>query len=121
VDRVLTARLSFPTGASGRVHASLWSSTLLRIRARVVGERGTLTVNNFAVPRLPYRFAVTVDGETRYERFDTEVTYVHQLRAFAAAVAGEPTNLTPPADSIKTMSLIDDCYAAAGLPRRGAP
>jgi predicted dehydrogenase len=97
----------------------MWSSTLLSIRARVIGERGTLAVNNFAVPRLPYRFAVTVDGRRRYERFDSEPTYVHQLRAFAAAVGGEPANLTPPADSIATMSLIDDIYTAAGLPLRG--
>jgi hypothetical protein len=45
-------------------------------------------------------------------------TYVHQLRAFAAAVRGEPANLTPPSDSIATMSLIDDIYTAAGLPLR---
>jgi hypothetical protein len=35
------------------------------------------------------------------------------------AVRGEPANLTPPADSVATMSLIDDIYTAAGLPRRG--
>jgi hypothetical protein len=39
--------------------------------------------------------------------------------AFAAAVRGNPAaNLTPPADSIATMSLIDDIYTAAGLPLR---
>jgi predicted dehydrogenase len=118
VDRAMTAEFSFPTGATGRIHASMWSSTLLRIRARVVGEHGTLLVNNFAVPRLPYRFLVSVGGKRRFERFEGEVTYVHQLRAFAAAVRGEPTNLTPPADSIATMSLIDDIYLAAGLPLR---
>jgi len=118
VDRAMTARLRFPTGAVGKIHASMWSSTLLRIRARVTGTRGTLAVSNFAVPRLPYRFTVTVDGKRRHERFDTEVTYVHQLRAFVGAVAGEPTNLTPPADSVATMSLIDDIYTAAGLSPR---
>jgi predicted dehydrogenase len=119
IDRAMLAQLRFPNGATGQVHTSMWSSTLLRIRARVVGERGKLSVSNFAAPQLPYRFRVTVDGERRYERFDRETTYVHQLRAFAAAVAGQPTNLTPPADSVMTMSLIDDIYTAAGLPRRG--
>ena len=96
----------------------MWSSSLLRVRARAVGERGTLTVINFTAPQLWSRFTVTVDGRRRRERFGGEATYVHQLRAFAAAVRGEPANLTPPSDSVATMSLIDDIYAAAGLPLR---
>jgi tetratricopeptide (TPR) repeat protein len=38
VDRAMTVDLRYPTGAVGRVHTSMWSSTLLRIRARVVGH-----------------------------------------------------------------------------------
>jgi predicted dehydrogenase len=119
IDRALSARFSLPGGATGHLRTSLWSTTLLRIRARVVGERGTLSVTNFAAPHVWSRFTVTVDGRRRRERFDGEATYVHQLRAFAAAVRGEPTNLTPPADSVATMALIDDIYRAAGLPLRG--
>jgi predicted dehydrogenase len=118
IDRAMTARFSFPGGATGEIRASMWSSTLLRIRARAVGERGTLTVTNFAAPQLWSRFTVTMDGRRRRERFGGEATYVHQLRAFAAAVRGEPANLTPPSDSVATMSVIDDIYKAAGLPLR---
>ena len=118
IDRAMIADFTFLGGATGRIHTSMWSSTLLRIRARVAGERGTMTVQNFAVPQLPSRFVVTVDGRRRRETFDGEPTYVHQLRAFVAAVAGRPTNLTPPADSVATMSLIDNIYTAAGLPLR---
>ena len=118
IDRAMTARFSFPGGATGEVRASMWSSALLRIRAQAVGERGTLTVTNFAAPQFWSRFTVTVDGQRRRERFGGEATYVHQLRAFAAAVRGEPANLTPPSDSVATMSLIDDIYTAAGLPLR---
>jgi predicted dehydrogenase len=118
VDRAMTADFTFPGGATGRIHTSMWSSTLLRIRARVTGERGSMIVNNFAVPQLPSRFLVTVDGRRRRETFGGEPTYVHQLRAFVAAVAGRPANLTPPSDSVATMSLIDDIYTAAGLPLR---
>jgi predicted dehydrogenase len=118
IDRAMTARFSFADGATGHLRASMWSSNLLSIRARVVGERGTLTVNNFVVPSLPSRFTVDVDGRRRRERFEGEATYVHQLRAFAAAVRGDPTNLTPPSDSVATMSLIDAIYTAAGLPLR---
>jgi predicted dehydrogenase len=122
IDRAMTAQFSLPdgaNGATGEIRASLWSSSLLGIRARAVGERGTLTVTNHVAPQLWSRFTVTVDGQRRRERVNGEATYVHQLRAFAAAVRGEPANLTPPSDSVVTMSLIDDIYTAAGLPLRG--
>jgi predicted dehydrogenase len=121
VDRAMTARLSFGGGATGELRASMWSADLLRIRARAIGEHGALTVTNFVAPRLWSRFTVTLDGQRHRERFGGEATYVHQLRAFAAAVRGEPANLTPPADSVATMSVIDDIYVAAGLPLRGLP
>ena len=118
VDRAMTAQFSLPGGAVGEIRASLWSSALLGLRARVTGERGTLTVINYVAPQVWSRFTVTVAGRRRRERFGGEATYVHQLRAFAAAVRGEPANLTPPSDSVVTMSLIDDVYTAAGLPLR---
>ncbi|WP_203714181.1 Gfo/Idh/MocA family protein [Asanoa siamensis] len=118
IDRAMTADLALPGGGTGRIEASMWSSTLLRIRARVVGTRGTMSVFNYATPQLPSRFTLTVDGRRRQERFGGEPTYVHQLRAFVAAVGGKRTNLTPPDDSVATMSLIDAVYEAAGLPLR---
>jgi hypothetical protein len=48
-----------------------------------------------------------------------DASYTYQLKAFRDAVAGAPTNLTPPEDSIATMTVIDAAYTAAGLPRRG--
>jgi predicted dehydrogenase len=119
IDRAMTAQFGLPGGATGEIRASMWSSALLRVTARVVGEHGTLTVINYAAPQAWSRFTVTVNGRRRRERFGGEATYVHQLRAFAAAVRGEPANLTPPSDSVATMSLIDDIYTAAGLPLRG--
>ncbi|MFI5894543.1 Gfo/Idh/MocA family protein [Actinoplanes sp. NPDC051513] len=121
IDRAMTAQFALPVGATGRIRASMWSRTLLSIRARVVGEHGVMTVDNYAAPQLPSRFIVTVRGKRRRERFGGDSTYTHQLRAFAAAVRGESTNLTPPQDSQATMSLIDAIYTAAGLPLRGQP
>ena len=118
IDRAMTAQFALPGGSTGRIRASMWSRALLSIRARVVGDRGTMTVDNYAAPQLPSRFVVTVDGRRRRERVGGESTYTHQLRAFEAATRGENTNLTPPQDSIATMSLIDDIYTAAGLPLR---
>jgi len=119
IDRAMTAEFALPAGATGRIRASMWSQSLLSIRARVVGEHGAMTVDNYAAPQLPSRFVVTVRGKRRRERFSGDSTYTNQLRAFAAAVRGESTNLTPPQDSVATMSLIDAIYTAAGLPPRG--
>jgi predicted dehydrogenase len=118
VDRAMTAEFSLADGATGYIHASMWSSTLLRIRARVVGDRGSLSVTNFVGPQMGSRFVVSVDGGRRRERIVGEATYVCQLRAFGAAIGGQPANLTPPLDSVATMGLIDDIYLAAGLPVR---
>lgn len=123
IDRAMTAEFDFGGGATGRIHTSMWSSTLLRIRAAVFGSKGKMVVSNFAVPQLPSRFTLTVGGQRRRETFDRTPTYVYQLRAFAAACAGDSAgdsaaNLTPPADSVATMTLIDDIYTAAGLPLR---
>ncbi|MCU1682788.1 MAG: oxidoreductase [Amycolatopsis sp.] len=54
----------------------------------------------------------------RVERVSERATYAYQLDAFAAAVLrGEPV-LTPPADSIANMAVIDSIYTSAGLPVR---
>jgi predicted dehydrogenase len=119
VDRATTAEFDLGDGATGRVKASLWSSDVLSLGAKVVGEHGTMKVLNFVMPQVYAAFKVTVGGHTRRERFGGDTTYTHQLRAFDAAVRGDTAaNLTPPADSVATMTLIDDIYRAAGLPLR---
>ena len=56
---------------------------------------------------------------TRTERFTRRPGYEFQLDAFTAAVLrGEPT-LTPPADSIANMRVLDAIYLAAGMTPRG--
>ncbi|MEV0351404.1 Gfo/Idh/MocA family oxidoreductase [Nonomuraea sp. NPDC050680] len=119
VDRAMAADLRFPTGATGRIHASMWSGNLLKIAARVDGERGSLRLTNFVAPQLFHRLTVTVDGRRRRERVAGDPTYTCQLRAFVAAVREGTPPLTPPADSVANMTVIDDIYRKAGLPLRG--
>jgi predicted dehydrogenase len=120
IDRAMAVDVRYPDGATGRARTSMWSSTLLSITARVVGERGEVRVFNFAAPQVYHRLTSIVDGKRRREHVAGGATYTYQLRAFLAAVNGDPSaNLTPPADSIATMNLIDAAYDAAGLPRRG--
>ncbi|WP_245601567.1 Gfo/Idh/MocA family protein [Hamadaea tsunoensis] len=120
IDRAMTIDLRYPTGATGRVQTSMWSGTLLKIQAKVVGERGEMVVTNFAAPQLFHRLRVTVDGVRRSEKVPGAPTYEYQLRAFAAAVGGDSSaNLTTAEDAVRTMTIIDDAYRAAGLPLRG--
>ncbi len=119
VDRAMTAHLRFPDGVSGRLDCSLWSRQLVRISARVTGDRGEMRVINFMTPHLFHRLRVSVDGKRHRERVPGEPTYTLQLRAFAGSVLrGEPS-LTPAEDAVVTMGLIDDIYRKAGLPVRG--
>jgi predicted dehydrogenase len=119
VDRAMSVEFRFDEGARGYLEASMWSSRVLRMSAKVVGDRGTLRVFNFVAPQFYNRLSLTTGGHTSHERVRGEATYTTQLRRFAAAVLrGEPT-LTPASDAVVTMGLIDRIYDAAGLPKRG--
>jgi predicted dehydrogenase len=117
VDRYTQAELTFPGGVTGRVTSSMWSSSVLKLSAVAVGDRATMRVFNPLAPHMFHRLRV---GD-RHEKVHGGHTYDYQLEAFAAAVrTGEPT-LTPPADSVANMAVIDHIYTAAGLePRRGS-
>ena len=118
VDRAMTAELLFAEGHTGRVRCSMWSSDLLRISAKVVGEHGELRVLNPVLPQMFHRLSVRSADGKRVERFSRRPTYAYQLDAFAAAVLrGEPVKTTP-ADAIENMTVIDAIYRAAGLPLR---
>ncbi|QMU71895.1 Gfo/Idh/MocA family protein [Streptacidiphilus sp. P02-A3a] len=121
VDRAMTAELRFPNGASGALTASLWSRRLLDFGATVRGDRGELRVVNYLAPQLWNRLTVRTRGGVRRERVHGGPTYGYQLRAFAEAVLRGGPVLTPAADAVVTMGLIDDIYRAAGLRPRGNP
>ncbi len=120
IDRAMRAELRFPSGATARVTCSMWSQWILQASARVIGDRGEMRVINPTAPQIWHRMRVKErDGRTRTERFSRRPTYEYQLDAFCAAVLrGEPT-LTPPADSIANMRVLDAIYLAAGMKPRG--
>lgn len=121
VDRWMRAELRFPDGASGRVTCALFSTTLVDVRARVVGSRGELRVFNPVAPHLFHRLTVvTAGGAVRREKIAGDATYTHQLRAFAAAFRGESAPVPALASSLANMRAIDAVYAASGLGTRGA-
>jgi predicted dehydrogenase len=116
VDRAMTAQLRFASVHTGRVRCSLWSSDLLQLSVKVIGDRGQLRVLSPVAPfrRLSVRSA---DGN-RVERFPRRSSFAYQLDAFAAAVLrGEPVKTTPQ-DAIENMIVVDAIYRTAGLPLR---
>jgi len=118
VDRAMTAELRFAGGHTGRVRCSMWSTHLLELNAKVVGDKGELRVLNPVTPQYFHRLWVRSANENRVERFPRRPSYAYQLDAFAAAVLrGEPVKTTPE-DAIENMTVIDAIYRAAGLPLR---
>jgi len=118
IDRAMVAEVVFGGGHTGRISCSMWSSHLLRISARVVGEHGELRIVNPVLPSLVNRLSVRSAEGRHVERFTRRPSYAYQLDAFAAAVLrGEPVQTTPQ-DAIENMTVIDAIYRAAGLPLR---
>src|SRR5262245_54533257 len=118
VDRWMRAELRFPDGATGRITCALLSATLVKITARLGGERGTLRVLNPVLPQLYHRVRVETAAGKRTERVPGDATYTHQLRAFVAAVRNGVPIPTDPAHGVRNMEVIDAVYRAAGLPPR---
>ncbi|MEA5364516.1 Gfo/Idh/MocA family oxidoreductase [Amycolatopsis sp., V23-08] len=118
IDRAMTAELRYPSGHTGRVQCSMWSSAVLKISAKVTGSQGSLSVLNPASPQVYHRLTVRTSGARRVERLPRRASYDYQLDAFAAAVLEGAPVKTSAEDAVKTMSVIDAIYRAAGLPLR---
>jgi predicted dehydrogenase len=118
VDRAMTADLRFADGPTGRIRCSMWSSKLLQMNAKVIGDRGQLSVLNPVTPQLFHRLSVRSSNGHRVLRFPRRASYAYQLDAFAASVLRGEAVKTPPEDSVENMTVIDAIYRAAGLPLR---
>jgi predicted dehydrogenase len=119
IDRAIRARLRFPGGHTGTVHASMWSAGgLLRVCARVVGSAGEMRVFNPFGPHAGHRLRVRTAGGRRTETLTRRPTYAFQLDAFTGAVLRGTPFPTTAQDAVATMTVIDAIYRAAGLPVR---
>ena len=120
IDRAMKVDLRWPTGATGRLHYSLWSATLLKLSARVIGEHGELRVRNPYVPQLRNRVELRLNDSKQTETVSGETSYTCQLREFLRRINGEsPGGSVDLPDSIATITLIEAIYDRAGMPRRG--
>jgi predicted dehydrogenase len=124
VDRWAKAEMTFANGRTGGIECALLSGRVLSLGARVEGELGELKVTNLTGPQYFHRVVVKTQdprsGVTarRSEKVKGEATYWYQLEAFTKAVREGAPVLTPPADSIANMRVIDAVYRAAGLEPR---
>jgi len=123
-DRSLAVRLAFPGGPTGWFESTFTRDGEFRADLHVICRDGLVHLDNFIFPvlgrltatqRCQGGGAVVADEEG-----DGETTYVHQLRAFAAAIASGDPVPTSAASAAVTMRLIDDAYRAAGLAPRPA-
>ncbi len=120
VDRAMEAQLVFPSGHTGSLHCSMWSRSVLRLAARVTGDRGEMRVVNPIAPQTVGWLTVRSQGGTRRELSSRRPTYTYQLEAFCDAVLRGGPVLTPPADAVANMTVIDAVYRAANMRPRGA-
>lgn len=119
LDEALTAQLTFPGGISSTITSSLLEEVEAQ-SARFTGTQGHIDVEGFVHPQSGNRITVTVDGESTEESVPAQPSsYAAQLDVFVKAVREGGPVIPDPADSIKTMEVIDAMYVAAGLHRRG--
>lgn len=117
VDEWLDAELAFPSGATGSARCHMAAGEL-RMSFRIVGSLGEVAAGNFVLPQRDDRLTIRTRAGTRTETLGGRTTYTYQLEAFAAAVRDGTPSPIGAEDALATMTLIDDCYRAAGLAPR---
>jgi hypothetical protein len=80
---------------------------------------GEIHVTNPVAPQLGHVLTIRHGSHQIRESVAGASTFVHQLRAFAAAIRGECALTSGPTEAITNMELIDRVYRIAGLKPRG--
>lgn len=119
VDLYLATEMTFPSGIKATTSGDMRPGVPFKAKLKVVGDLGTMTVNNPLVPQTGNSIELNVKGDTTVESFERRTTYAYQLDAFITAVAQGKPLLTGPEDAVKQMRVIDRCYESAGLRLRG--
>ena len=109
-DSATEATFTFPSGATGSISCSMERDFAAWLK--VEGELGTLFVKN---PLSPPKQTLTLDigGLVSEEVFSGRPTYSYQLEAFRDAVLRDAPVHTRGADSLATITLLNDICAFA--------
>ncbi|MDQ0381899.1 Gfo/Idh/MocA family protein [Amycolatopsis thermophila] len=117
VDETMEARLEFPGGARATMRCDM-AADEVTFALNVTGTRGEATAVNYVRPDSDDRILVRTPDGDRVEHPGRRPSYSFQLEAFAAHVREGAPLRNDPADAVATMTLIDECYRAAGFPVR---
>jgi len=121
IDRAMKVAFRWGDSTEGRVHCSLWSSSLINVSAHVIARNGELHVINPYAQQLWNRFSLLVNGQKSVTRIKGEGSYTCQLREFVRRIKGGGSYPWDLAESVNSMRMIDAVYEKAGLPLRGLP
>ena len=117
IDAWLAADLTYPSGVPAHIEASM-THGVLDFSLRIVGSLGEAYAPSFVLPHTDDRVIVTVGTDQRVEELGQRTSYTYMLEALRRLIReGEPMT-TDADDAVVTMQIIDDIYAAAGLPLR---
>jgi predicted dehydrogenase len=119
IDVEMTAVLSFPGGATGRIHCGMSAGIEVALSLEVVGSAGKLSVRNPIHPYAGHELQLETESGSATSSVDGDTTYAHQLEAFCSSVRDGTPLPTGGRDAIETMRVIEAVYAKAGLPPRG--
>jgi predicted dehydrogenase len=114
-DRATAVRLAFPGGATAWFESAFTLDGEFRADVHVSCQDGHVWMQDFIRAHRGHLVAVADGTVAADELGGGDTTYVWQLRAFAAAVAGGEQVPTSAEHAVTTMRLIDDAYQAAGL------
>ena len=114
-DVWIEALAEFDGGVHGVVSASMGPDVTLESSLTVVGEAGTLRVDNLVFPARGHSIRIERDGVTHISTVAGLDTYDHQLAAVIDGLRSGKSLPTEGSDYVNNMAAIDAIYAAAGI------
>jgi predicted dehydrogenase len=116
-DISMRADLLFPGDVTAVVSASMVEGVTLKSDLVLVGDNGTLTVDNIVFPSAGHSIRLELDDDPFVSTVAGNTTYDHQLAAVLDGLATGTPLPTEGQDSIDNMTVIDAIYEAAGFDR----
>ena len=120
VDEWMTVGLEYPDGLSGTARWNMASTVERRMTWTITGDHGPVMAPCWPIPHLDDRVVLTTSTGSHEEFLGRRTSYTYQLEALAGLLrAGELFGIDVD-DAVASMTLVDEVYAAAGFPLRGA-